>query len=1221
VDNRWKVVARYFCLAIAIVLTSRASANGVAFQASSLPVQVRGEGLTEIVGAVVLQATGSGSITAGSSISFVYSGAITNSSSFTGANTGGMSCQISATAGLSQGTCGSGTTFLSTSAVGAQFNVQFNSGVQFNAGDYIEVSQVRLNINALGSSATTATATLSGTSSAPFTNPITFTQSQVIVASIVNPSVQGTFPTTASTIGTCAVPAGQQVLNGAGNGFAVTVVEKYPAAITSTADEMAFSAFGTISNGSLVNIVISNVPAGMAVQANGYTATNNGSPITGGSGAFGSQAGSGGNYPNTYTVSLSGSTPAYQVSSGSSLTYAFSVTNDSTAAIEKFTVQFGIGVPNSGNNGLSSSVGAHAALGGTANVTATVSLAPSNGIVSFATNNDGSATVATVGDCAPVPTLSSISPTIVGGSSGAFALVANGSGFGSYSSIQWNGSSSGFTTVLINSGQIQATIPASFITFQGTASITVNNASPGGGTSQPLTLTIGNQTGSISGLSATNTTVGSPGGTLTVSGSNFVNGAVVMWQGSARTTNFVNSTTLTATLTAADFATAGTFAVTVLNPSPVPGPSNAINFTVNNPQPTITSLSTNFVLAGSSGFLLTVTGSNFVNGAQVLLFGVNSSLATTFVSSTSLVAAVPSSALVTPGIFEVGVVNPLPNLGGSSVLGFFVNNPQPTLSSLSAISAAAGSTPFLVSISGSNFVNGATVRVNGNNQTTIYGSSTSLGFLPTTQELASPGTWVVTVINPSPSQGFSNSLTFTVTGTNPAPTINILSPSTIAAGSAAFTLNVYGSNFAPNSIVQWGGTARSTTFLSSQQLAAIINAADIAAAGPVAVTVFSPMPGGGTSSPITFTVGSSSQGTLTAQAVNGSPGAPVSIPVVLNLNNGATVGALSFGVQLTPVNTAPAIAAGMAFQSDAALPVASGSPTISATNSNVGVFYGSFTASLTGQVTIGVVQVAIPATAAVGQTYTVHVTEADAAQGGTAVPLSAGADATVTLVLGYLVGDSFPHTADTVGSFGDGALNTLDLIDVLRAVTNISTPATCSDRFDDIDASPADTTTQRGGDGVLNTLDLIETLRRATVLDPSRPQRTPRGLTCSQNEAESRRPPEAAGITEGTIEVEGNAIYLAARRDLNLKGLAVSFRLPEGQQANFTPGEIPASIVDAGQPGKIAMAYLNGITLASGQRLLLGSVDGVDRGALLGVSANDRNGQEIRITAGAVRVR
>ena len=75
--------------------------------------------------------------------------------------------------------------------------------------------------------------------------------------------------------------------------------------------------------------------------------------------------------------------------------------------------------------------------------------------------------------------------------------------------------------------------------------------------------------------------------------------------------------------------------------------------------------------------------------------------------------------------------------------------------------------------------------------------------------------------------------------------------------------------------------------------------------------------------------------------------------------------------------------------------------------------------------------------------------------------------------------------------------------------------------------------------------------------------------------------------------------------------------LQDGQQGNFTPGDIPASIVDVGQPGNIAMAWLSSVKLASGQRVRLGSVDGADRGTVLGVSANDADGREVRIAGRA----
>lgn len=91
---------------------------------------------------------------------------------------------------------------------------------------------------------------------------------------------------------------------------------------------------------------------------------------------------------------------------------------------------------------------------------------------------------------------------------------------------------------------------------------------------------------------------------------------------------------------------------------------------------------------------------------------------------------------------------------------------------------------------------------------------------------------------------------------NPVPSLasGSLNPSSATAGAAAFTLAVAGSNFISSSTVQWNGSARTTTFVSSSGLQAAITAADIASAGTAMVTVSTPPPGGGTSSALTFTI-------------------------------------------------------------------------------------------------------------------------------------------------------------------------------------------------------------------------------------------------------------------------------------------------------------------------------------------------------------------------------
>lgn len=87
-------------------------------------------------------------------------------------------------------------------------------------------------------------------------------------------------------------------------------------------------------------------------------------------------------------------------------------------------------------------------------------------------------------------------------------------------------------------------------------------------------------TPAITGLNPSSATPGGPGFTLTVNGTNFVNGSVVRWNGSNRATTFVNGTRLTAAISAADIATTRTVSVTVLNPAPGGGVSNAVSFVV-----------------------------------------------------------------------------------------------------------------------------------------------------------------------------------------------------------------------------------------------------------------------------------------------------------------------------------------------------------------------------------------------------------------------------------------------------------------------------------------------------------------------------------------------------------------------------------------------------------------------------------------------------------------
>ena len=76
-----------------------------------------------------------------------------------------------------------------------------------------------------------------------------------------------------------------------------------------------------------------------------------------------------------------------------------------------------------------------------------------------------------------------------------------------------------------------------------------------------------------------------PGGaafTLTVTGTGFVNGSTVKWNGSPRITTFVNSSKLTVAIPASDLTESGTVTVTVTSPGPGGGVSNSQFFQVVN---------------------------------------------------------------------------------------------------------------------------------------------------------------------------------------------------------------------------------------------------------------------------------------------------------------------------------------------------------------------------------------------------------------------------------------------------------------------------------------------------------------------------------------------------------------------------------------------------------------------------------------------------------------
>jgi hypothetical protein len=112
--------------------------------------------------------------------------------------------------------------------------------------------------------------------------------------------------------------------------------------------------------------------------------------------------------------------------------------------------------------------------------------------------------------------------------------------------------------------------------------------------------------------------------------------------------------------------------------------------------------------------------------------------------------------------------------------------------------------------------------------------------------------------------GYCASVSAQSSPSNPAPLISWLTPPSTPPGGSAITIAVYGSGFVPGSFVQWNGLERATTFISANELTAVVSSTDKATAGTALVTVFNPAAGGGTSNTLSFTVTNPTQAVVLA---------------------------------------------------------------------------------------------------------------------------------------------------------------------------------------------------------------------------------------------------------------------------------------------------------------------------------------------------------------------
>jgi galactose oxidase-like protein/glyoxal oxidase-like protein/IPT/TIG domain-containing protein len=347
---------------------------------------------------------------------------------------------------------------------------------------------------------------------------------------------------------------------------------------------------------------------------------------------------------------------------------------------------------------------------------------------------------------------------------------------------------------------------------------------------------------SLTSMSPTNANSGDLAFKLTVNGSNFVSGSTVQWNGSARPTSSISATQLTANIPASDVTTAGTAQVTVFTPAPGGGTSSPLTFTIN--QSAVTNLT-------QAGTIIAKTTAPTGGGNH------------------------------NPEVIRDGDMPPVGTKDSSRQYDTYHGGTASTDEWIGYQYPSAQTFTKVVFQEGMNFVDGGwfnnlnvQVRQSGNwanvsnlTSTPSYPPNDNVSYETYTLQF-SPISGDAIRIDGAPGGAayFISVGELQVYGSgssSPAPSLASMSPTSANSGGSPFTLTVNGTNFVAGSVVRWNGSNRATSFVSATQLTANIPASDVATASTAQVTVFTPAPGGGTSSALTFTVNQATVTNLT----------------------------------------------------------------------------------------------------------------------------------------------------------------------------------------------------------------------------------------------------------------------------------------------------------------------------------------------------------------------
>jgi IPT/TIG domain len=437
-------------------------------------------------------------------------------------------------------------------------------------------------------------------------------------------------------------------------------------------------------------------------------------------------------------------------------------------------------------------------------ITCTTSARAGGGVVTVTvTNTDGQSGNFASFTYEPPPVIVSVSPN-VGTIAGGTSITITGTGFVAGATVDIGGVPC--VTGIITTTSIPCTTGAH--TTPGAKTITVTNVDTQTGSQAfaftyyeaPVLTAVSPNAGPLEG-----------GNSITVTGNYFVGSVVTVDGVNCTNQTIVSPTEISCVLPS---NSAGSKVVLITNPD---GQSASSSY-LYQAAPSVTDVSPlNGISSGTQ--LVTVNGSNF-NGATVSFGG--SACAVILETPTSITCTTSAHA---SGLVSVTVTNGDGQVG--SLSNGFTYDPAPGVSSISpSFGRVSGSTS--VTITGTNFVPGATVSIGGAACTVSTVSETSISCTTTA---GSSGAQTMVVTNPDTQSGnLLNGFTYMN-----APTVTGISPQG-GTPSGGTTVTITGTNFASGATVSFNGSACNNVIVTDQTSLTCVTPASSVGAALVVIT-------------------------------------------------------------------------------------------------------------------------------------------------------------------------------------------------------------------------------------------------------------------------------------------------------------------------------------------------------------------------------------------------